>query len=101
MSARTVSGGAPPPTLAFEGTEGAIEFRVSFAVEPSFRKLFTLPRRGRWTPEGEFTLNENEWRRIRRRAARKESGEAWWWVTARDPEGQLRSCRARRLVLGD
>jgi len=83
------------PTFRWQGGDGAIEYRLCFAGEPSLRKVKTF----RWRAATEWTPSRKHGKKIARLAARNGRGAVWWWVTARDAEGRQRSGRARILRL--
>jgi len=83
------------PTFRWQGSDGAVQYRVCFAGEPSLRKVKTF----KWQTGPEWTPSTKHWKKIARLAARHELDAVWWWVTARDASGRQRSDRLRVLRL--
>ncbi|MEN8149226.1 MAG: hypothetical protein ABFS86_05350, partial [Planctomycetota bacterium] len=83
------------PTFTWEGADGAVEFRVNVASEPSLRNVKSF----RWSPDETWSPSRKQWRKIGRLAAKHGHGAVWWWITARDADGRQRSGRARLLLV--
>jgi cysteinyl-tRNA synthetase len=81
------------PTFRWQGSEGAVEYRVCVAGEPSLKKVVTF----RWQAAAEWTPSKKHGKKVLRLAAKQGHDAVWWWVTARDAEGRQRSGRLRKL----
>lgn len=84
------------PRFSWSGSEGAVEYQVSVTASQSFAWVQKMPGEKKFEASTTYTPDARLWRKVTQLA---EDGELFWWVTARDRRGRLRSTRARRLIL--
>jgi hypothetical protein len=86
------------PTFAWNGSGGAVSYRISFSGFDSFRRVVEFPSPRKVISDTVFTPSASLWRRIVRQAGRNGAGNIYWWVTAFDANGAQRTSLARHLV---
>lgn len=89
---------ATPPTFSWTAAGGAIDYQLWFSGYDSYRRPLKLPSRQEFSTTTTVTPDAAQWRKITRLAGKNGYDAIYWWVTARDAAGHLRSSRARRLV---
>jgi uncharacterized protein (TIGR01370 family) len=90
----------PSPVAAFAwsatGGTGPLKFHLNFAGDDAFTTTLRVPKTV-WLTTTNYTPTAAEWKAIIQLAGDNSAGRIWWWVTAQDVNGQLRSSQAQRL----
>jgi uncharacterized protein (TIGR01370 family) len=87
-----------PPTFSWIGANGAADYQIYFSGWDSYRAPVKFPSATGFLVGTGFVPTPKQWKRIVRQAANNGYGAIYWWATARDANGALRSSRARRMV---